>query len=119
MDALKAVPLKESSLLRIQNAVHIKGRRVHIRLTEHHMYLAPMMGLMIEEMQYSVWCGTRTCRAQAIGVTEWPAHKTVVHVGEERLNAGILFAARGAEFRKSLEQNSIQWRCRTASAGKP
>ena len=99
--------------------MHVERRRAHLCLTEHHVHLAAMVRLMIEEMQYGVWCGIRTVLAQAIGVTERPADKTVVHVREEGFNAGILFATRGAEFRESLEQNSIQWRCRTASAGKP
>jgi hypothetical protein len=78
-----------------------------------------MMRLVIEEMQYSVWCGIRTGLAQTIGITERPVDKTIVHIREKGLNAGILFATRFAEFRESLEQNSIQWRCRTATSGEP
>jgi len=51
-------------ILRIQDTMHVEGRG-HIRLTEHHVHLAAMMRLMIEEMQDSVWCGIRTGLAQA------------------------------------------------------
>ncbi len=50
--------------------MHVEGRRAHICLTEHHVHLAAMMRLMIEEVQYSVWCGIRTVLTEAIGVTE-------------------------------------------------
>ena len=70
MDGLKAVPFKESSSSRIQNAMQVEGRRPHTCLTEHHMHLAAMMRLMIEEMEYSVWCGICTVLTQAIGITE-------------------------------------------------
>src|SRR5579859_5325992 len=38
---LKAVFLEDVRLLRIQDAMHLKRRRAHIRLTEHHVHLAP------------------------------------------------------------------------------
>jgi hypothetical protein len=38
-----------------QDAMHIKGRRAHIGLTEHYVHLAPMMRLMIEEWRTA--CG--------------------------------------------------------------
>src|SRR5271156_5784140 len=99
--------------------MHVEGRRRNIGLTEHHMHLAAMMRLVIEEMEDSVRRGTRRVLAQAVGIAEWPGDKAVVQVREEGLNAGILLATRRAEFRESLEQDSVQWRCRTASAGEP
>jgi len=39
------------SLLRVKNAMQIKGRRLDVCLTQHYMHLAAMMGLMVKEMQ--------------------------------------------------------------------
>jgi hypothetical protein len=99
--------------------MHIKRRRPHICLAEHHVDLAPMMRLMIEEMENSVRCGILAVLAQTISVTERPGEKPVIHLLKEGLNAGVFFNSRRSEFRESLEQDSVQWRCRTVSAGKP
>jgi hypothetical protein len=61
---------RSPAILRAQNAMHIKGRRSHIRLAEHHMHLAPMVRLVIEEMKDSVRRGILAILAQAISVTE-------------------------------------------------
>ena len=50
--------------------MHVEGRRPNICLTEHHMHLAAMVRLVVEEMEYSVGCRIRTFLAQTIGVTE-------------------------------------------------
>ena len=50
--------------------MHVKGRRPHICLAEHHVHLAAMMRLVIEEMEGSVRCGTLAVLAQAISVTK-------------------------------------------------
>jgi hypothetical protein len=66
--AIKPAQFARSS--RAQNAMHVEGRRPHIGLTEHHVHLAPMMRLVVEEMENSVRCGILAVLAEAVSVAE-------------------------------------------------
>jgi hypothetical protein len=77
-------------LLRIEDAVQIKGRRCHCRLTQHHVDLPPMVRLVVEQVTAGDVRRFDIVFTLIVGVCERPAPKRRIEAREERLDAGIL-----------------------------
>jgi hypothetical protein len=98
--------------------MHIEGRRADLGLTEHHMHLASMMGLVIKEMKDGWGSFIHTFFTSAICVSQLPCKKIVIDLFEERFDACVLLYPRGVNLGKGFEQDSIQRWCRFTAPGK-
>ena len=82
------------------------------------MHLATVVRLVVKEMQHRDGRCIHAILASAIGVMHRPGEKAIVGFFEERFDTRVLLVSRCAKLNQALEQNSIQWWCRTASPGK-
>src|ERR1700683_132009 len=99
--------------------MHVERWWLDVCLANHHMHLAAVMRLVVEEVKHGGGGCVHAILAQAIGIAKLPLQKVNIHLDEKGLDLLVLCCSRGAQLGETVEQNRVQWRCRATASAKP
>ncbi len=83
--------------------MQIQRRGLHPGLTQHHMNLPAMMGLMIEEVRHGDARRLHIVLAGIVHISERSIQKAWGHRSKERLNGRVLMLPRHAQRGKVIK----------------
>src|ERR1700677_3558878 len=99
--------------------MHVERWRLDVCLADHHMHLATVMRLVVEEMKHSDGRSLQIILALVVSVGKLPLQKISISLRKEGFDFLVLRGAGGAKLGETVEQNRVQWRCRMSPSGKP